>query len=226
MKLRSGLVVLSLVCTCGMAQAAVSTLAEDFDNITTLSADGWLFVNNSTPGGTTGWFQGNPGVFSAHSGAPNAYIAANFENAPLGGAISNWLITPEIAFSSTQNNPLQVALRAAGDGFLDSIEIYYSTSGASVGNTPTSTGDFTLIQRFDFDTDIGWMLVDLAIAPQAAAGRYAFRYVVDDTNVNGNYIGIDSVRIGFGIVPEPTSAALLMLGVAGLALTRRRGLAT
>ena len=37
-------------------------------------------TNNSTEPGTTGWFQGNSGVFPAHSGAPAAYIAANYNN--------------------------------------------------------------------------------------------------------------------------------------------------
>ena len=64
------------------AALAQVTLTENFDNVATLPASGWVQSNNSTPGGLTGWFQGTPGVsFAAAAGAPNSYIAANFDNA-------------------------------------------------------------------------------------------------------------------------------------------------
>jgi len=223
MKLRSGLAALTLTLACGASQAAVASLYEEFIDITTLIGNGWLMQNNSTPGGLSSWFQGNTGVFDANTGPASSYIAANYLNAPLGGAISNWLITPEIAFSSTQGNFISFALRGnpGPDSFPDRIEVYYSTAAVpSVGGTPASTGNFNLLATYDFPTDPGgWITSDLLLAPQATTGRYAFRYVIGDTNVDGNYVGIDSVRIG---VPEPASAALLMLGMAGLAFARRR----
>src|SRR5262245_1198023 len=69
-------------------------LFENFDDVTALA--GWTAVNNSAPGGVTGWFQGNDAIFPSESGAPDSYIAANFLNAG-SGAISNWLIMPEIS---------------------------------------------------------------------------------------------------------------------------------
>src|ERR1700682_4213238 len=72
-------------------------LNEGFDNISTLSGSGWAMVNNSAPVGTVGWFQGNTGIFNSQAGAPDAYIAANFNNAALPGNISNWLITPVLS---------------------------------------------------------------------------------------------------------------------------------
>ncbi len=42
---------------------------ENFDDISTLGASGWSMVNNSSPAGETGWFQGNSGIFEAQSGA-------------------------------------------------------------------------------------------------------------------------------------------------------------
>src|SRR5207248_557682 len=56
----------------------VCTLAEGFDNITTLVPGGWAMRNNSNPLGATGWFQGNS--FTSQSGAPTSYIAANYNN--------------------------------------------------------------------------------------------------------------------------------------------------
>ena len=53
--------------------------------------------NNSQPGlGTTGWFQGNSTVFPSQSGAPNSYIAANFNNGTGTSTLSNWLLTPPV----------------------------------------------------------------------------------------------------------------------------------
>jgi hypothetical protein len=53
------------------------------------------------------------------------------------------------------------------------------------------------------------------------SGRFAFRYVVGDTNVDGDYIGIDSVSVS---VPEPSTLALfaIALFVIGIAMTQRR----
>lgn len=81
-----------LLIAAGPAQGA-SLLLEKFDDITTLTGTGWVQTNNSAPAGVTGWFQGNDGIFPSQAGAPDAYIAANFENAGAGGDISNWLIS-------------------------------------------------------------------------------------------------------------------------------------
>src|SRR5262245_39083807 len=74
--------------------SATTVLFGNFDNVASLVPNGWAIVNNSAPAGTTDWFQGNPGVFNAQSGAANSYVAANFEAAGFGGNISDWLISP------------------------------------------------------------------------------------------------------------------------------------
>ncbi|MGC4050128.1 MAG: choice-of-anchor J domain-containing protein [Paludibaculum sp.] len=91
-------------------------------------------------------FQGNPGVFDAHSGSTDSYIAANYLNAGPGGNVSNWLISPvllldqytNITFYTRTENPAVYA---------DSIEVRISTNGAStdVGATDTSVGDFSTL---------------------------------------------------------------------------------
>ena len=202
-------------------QAADVPLIENFDETADLAGKGWVVTNNSTPGGATNWFQGNPGVFGSAAGAPKAYIGANFLSAPaLGGAISTWLMTPTLSIFNGET--LSFALRLLGQGFLDTVEVYVSTSGAStnVGASTTSTGDFSLLQTFAADADTGWQnqsITMVGVAP-GSSGRFAFRYLVADTTVNGNFVGIDSVRV----IAEPASWALVALALAGAGLSRRR----
>src|SRR4051812_46837655 len=46
------------------AVEAGCTLAEGFDSVDTLVANGWFMQNNSVPAGSTGWSQGNPAIFT------------------------------------------------------------------------------------------------------------------------------------------------------------------
>jgi len=201
-----------------LAVAAPTLLSEGFDDISTLSASGWSLVNLSAPAGTTDWFQGNPGVFGAASGAPDSYIGANFENAAEGGVISNWLITPQLTLGSGMQ--LQFMVRAAGDDWSDTIEVRWSAKGAStdVGSTAASVGDFTqLLYTFDsHGADAGWLAKSVALP--SGSGRIAFRYTIADTWLAGNYVGIDTVAV----VPEPASAAFMVLGLGAIGLAARR----
>src|SRR5947199_6664623 len=89
----------SFIVMAGTATAS-PLLVENFDNLAALSGSGWALVNNSQPAGSTGWFQGNAGVFSAQGGAPDSYVAANFAGADFGGNLSEWLISPMLSFDN------------------------------------------------------------------------------------------------------------------------------
>jgi hypothetical protein len=212
---------------CATAPAS-SLLSEDFDNVSTLTGSGWVLTNNSNPLGTTGWFQGNRGIFFANSGAADSYVAANFLNAANGGNISNWLITPQLSLVDQVLVTFYTRTEAGAPG-ADRLELRLSLNGSSAnaGNTDTSVGDFTtLLLTVNKTLSVSgypqtWSrMAALVTLPAPSSGRFAFRYTVPDTSVNGDYIGIDNVRVGE--LPEPST---LVLGAIGgiAALVRRFG---
>lgn len=203
---------LAVAAGCTVSASAAPLLSETFNDIATLPANGWVLVNDSAPPGGTSWFQGQPAVFAAPAGPADSYIAANLNNAAFGGAVSNWLLTPELALFNGES--LNFALRLLGEGFRDTVEVYLSTGGAS-----TSLGGFNLLTSYTSTVDTGWVGHGVAVGglTAPASGRFAFRYVVDDTSINGDYIGIDSVSVTPTAVPAPGTIVLIALGLCALA---------
>ncbi len=220
----SALLLAAAIAATGSAQAG-TIYSEDFDDISSLAGDGWGLINNSTPGGESGWFQGNADVFSAQSGADDSYIAANFLNAGFGGQISNWLILPYLELGG--GSYLTFYTRRNDSEFFDSLEVRYAFGDSlDVGAGPGDVGAFDnlavvewLLAGPDYPTDWAMVRVSFDISGHGM-GRVALRYVVDDTSIAGDYIGIDSLTYG---VPAPTGLALLTLGLLGMC--RRRTIA-
>ncbi len=220
---------IGLVATVATSSAFASPLLnEGFNDINTLASSGWVMTNNSTgtvngsadiAGGLTNWFQGTD-KFNAAAGPATSYISANYLNATYGGAVSNWLITPEVALSNGEK--LNFSLRLLGEGGSDNVEVYYSAHGAS---TNVGSGDFVLLHpAFTSNSGSDWTNYSLTLSGLSGAttGRYAFRYVVDNTAFNGDTIGIDQVNIS--AVPEPTTALMLLLGLGVVAFSRKKQL--
>jgi hypothetical protein len=193
-------------------------LSEGFDDITTLPGGGWAMINNSSPLGVTGWFQGNPVVFPAHSGATNSYIGANFNNGAGVATLSNWLLTPVLTLKD--GDELSFYTRTgAGSMWPDRLEVRMSTNGSStdVGTTATSVGDFTaLLHSVNPDLTVGgypetWTQVTVTLSGvgEPTEGRLALRYFVTNggpSGSNSNYIGIDTLQYASAAEPEACDA--------------------
>ena len=181
-------------------------LSEGFTVADPLPA-GWASQNNSSPVGTSGWFQGNTAVFNAQSGPADSYIGANFNNTTGANTISNWLFLPTL---SIKNGDIVTfwTRTATGATYPDRLEVRVSGNGAStnVGATNTSVGDFaTLLLSVNPTLIAGpsgypdtWTQFTATVSGLGAptTGRVAFRYFVTNggpSGANSNYIGIDNV---------------------------------
>ena len=177
--------------------------SEGFTDITVLP--GWANQNLSSPVGSTGWFQGNSGVFPSQAGAATAYIGANFNNTTGANTISNWLFMPNISIKNGDQFTFYTRVPTGGAAFPDRLQVRMSLNGASTnaGATATSVGDFTNL-LLDINPTYGaaypetWQQFTVIISgvPAPTSGRLAFRYFVENggpSGANSNYIGIDEV---------------------------------
>ncbi|MDN5923451.1 MAG: choice-of-anchor J domain-containing protein [Xanthomonadales bacterium] len=192
----------------GHGACASATLNEGFDDITTLAADGWIMLNHSDPLGFSNWYQGDSETFVAQTGEINAYIAANFDNtAEDGGTLSNWLITPELAFSAQTTLSFYTRTDVSPTDFPDRLEVRLclGASCTSVGTSADDVGNFTtLIMTVNPTLSASgypatWTQYTVGGAegiPSSGQGRIAFRYYVTESGPSkGDYIGIDSVSV-------------------------------
>ena len=210
----------------------VASLNEGFDNITTLATNGWSLQNNSSPLGSTSWFQGTSvaggGPFDAYDGAANGYIGANYNNTGTTGTISNWMITPVLDFGSGAALSF-FTRKASPDSYADRLEVRLSTNGAStnVGTTATGVGDFaTVLVSVNPNLVLGvyptgWTQFLASSLPHNGQGRIAFRYFVTGGGSSGtasDYIGIDRVVYSAGAAEYKVGGSVNGLAASGLVL--------
>lgn len=190
------------------AQASV-VINEGFDNVAGLAANGWVFTNAGTPGGTTtGWTQSG-GIFDAQSGPSYSYASANYANSAAGGTLNSWLITP--VFDASLGATVSFYLRAdAVDGYTDQVNFGFINADGSFTSAGLSTVNPVPVS--------GWTQYTAWIGADAlSSARFAFQYTgAADT---ANYVGLDTLTVD---VPEPASIALMAGGLLGLGAMRRR----
>ena len=199
---------LALTAAAPARAAGTIVLQQGFDDVGALA--GWSFINNSNPAGQS-WFQGNAGIFTAHAGAADAYIGANYLSAANGaGTIDNWLITPEVTTSLDRYTTLSFYTRAAGTpGYSDQLQVLFKGKGAS---------DYTSLSTIVLGSgDTAWTEHRFVVeAPDS--GTFAFRYL--GNAAMADYIGLDSITVT--AVPEPGTWAMLLGGLGAVALWSRR----
>lgn len=208
-----------LLCLATSLAFADTSLSEGFDNVAGLSGSGWVMTNNSSPVGSTGWYQGDPFIFTANSGADDSYISANFLNAGFGGNVDNWLLTPVIHFNNWDSLTFVTRTEPGGDFFNDALNVWFNSTGS------TSLGDFNVsmvsIPAGSLPED--WAAYQVYITGVGASGvdgRIGFEYHAENTAINGDVIGIDDVQVNK--VPEPFTLVTLASGLAGAGFWRRK----
>ncbi|MEQ1636618.1 MAG: choice-of-anchor J domain-containing protein [Methylococcales bacterium] len=202
---------------------ATVLLNENFDDVNALQSKGWDLINNSSAS-TEDWFQGTAGIFSAHSGAEDSYAAASAANSDLdGGNASNWLVSPSLNLNNGDQLKFYVRADSAEVDFHDRLQVRLSDKGQSknVGVTDTSVGDFGTLLIDITSVSPEWALETVTLSGLGAPinGRIGFRYLVTDTDNNGNYIGIDTLSV---MTPVPAPGTFYFLGSGLLYLLRRK----
>jgi VCBS repeat-containing protein len=216
--LASAVVAVAIAALAAPGVASAANLSEGFDAVV---PTGWTAVNNSSPAGTTSWFQGDPVIFGAHQGAASSYAAANYSNTSAGGTIDNWLISPSISTLTNHDRWSFFTRKPGGPSTIDypdRLELRLSTSGrCRPGSGAGAVGDFTtVLATINPNLVAGgypraWTEFKgvLRKLPVRAAGCFAFRYYVTDAGANApnsDYIGIDTFSFTEGVDRPPVAA--------------------
>lgn len=190
--------------------AQVSSLNEGFETVTAVTGSaagtpvaGWTGKNNSSPIGTTGWFQGASTTFPGQAGN---YIGANYNATTGANTISNWLITPHLNLQNGAVFKFWTRKPTGTTDYPDRLEVRLSTAAASVnvGTGVSDVGDFTTVLHTinptlaagGYPTTWTQVTITLSGITGSATGRIAFRYHVTNggpSGANSDYIGIDEV---------------------------------
>ena len=204
-----------------LALAALSSnaqtvlLSENFDDFGSLAGKGWGAQNVSPfqDSSSTSWFQGDASIFGAYSGSGESYIAANY-NAATAGPILDFLYTP--TFSLANAGTVSFFAKSANDpGFIDKLAFGIVTSNG----IPLDLGLLVTHVISGEWTEYSWSFNALGAG---AVGRFAIEYT--GLASKADYVGIDNLTVT--AVPEPSTYAMLAIGLLAVGYTARRRAAT
>lgn len=181
-------------------------LSEGFTAPFGFNSNGWAMQNNSSPTSTLAWFQGQPSVFSANSGAAADYAAVNFNATTGTGNISVYLITPTITIQNGAVLQFATRTESVPAQYPDRMQVRMSYgTGVNVGTTASSVGTFTYVVD-DINQNLtttgypgSWTVYSYTLSgiTNPGPGRFAFRYYVPGGGPSGsysNFIGLDDVE--------------------------------
>lgn len=221
---------LLLIAVGGIITSNAQVFSESFNAPFTPANSNWVVQNNSAPTSTIDWFQGNGvSTFSAYAGGINDYFAANYNStgaASAPGTISNWLITPPVTLINGATISFATRTASTPTVYPDRLQVYVcNTNTYNLPTGATSVGSFSLI--FDVNNTLStattavqtgslvagypqvWTVYTATVTgiPSSVSGRVAFRYFVTNAGavgVNGNYIGLDEVKVNLPCTSIPT----------------------
>lgn len=186
------------------------TFTEEFLDVPRLTGKGWIFTNNSLPGGIAAWQQGQYGKdkysidygFTAYSAKKEDKSDYAYAGAIYGSnySISSWFISP--VYNLKNGDKISFYTRASSNlpgEFIDRLQVRLNETDntADVGNTPGSTGKFSMLLE-DINKNMNnnsypqvWTKYEITISgfSETKSTRIGFRYMPDGNKANG--IGID-----------------------------------
>lgn len=247
----------SAVLAAGKTPASIFALtttsySQNFDTLAATGTSqalpaGFQLVENGTGGAADGFYAAGTG--SSNAGNAYSFGAAGSSDRALGslgsggvgpiwygGVFTNTIgatiASLDFAYSGEQwRSGTSTTDRLTFQFSLDATEIDNGTwtTIAALGFTPTVNTNAGAMNGNQFSTAIGGTITGLSIAN---GQRFAFRWVDVNTTGSDHGIAVDNLSITaalapVGVVPEPSTWALLILGfgTVGGSLRRRRKLA-
>ena len=186
---------------------------EEFDTVGNLSQKGWVFRNNSKPGGFAQWAQAT-GLFPTFSYFWDGleYAACNFASGTGVSNLSVWMITKPISVKN--GDIISFYTRTVSAVFFpDRLQFRanFIDSNPDVGNDSASVGNFTKL-IFDINPNqlfsgpdsypVAWTKYEYFVSGLPTIRvpvnyRFAFRYYVTAggfSGSNSDYIGVDRLE--------------------------------